>query len=69
MYKLILYDFWETVKAATLIFISEFHLLRKGNKVIFIICKDLISYLSRLNVRVFHENPDNLYNETTFINL
>ena len=60
----ILLDFSLTVKAATLKFISGcgrlFHLLRKGNQV--------FSFLSRANVRAFHENPNRIHTELTFIN-
>ena len=68
----ILLDFSATVKAATSIFISwrgsAISLLRKGNQVLFIIGKELISFLSRANVLAFHGNPNRIHTELTFIN-
>ena len=40
-----------------------FHRLNRGNKVFPIIGRELIS----CNVRAFHENPDRIYTELTFI--
>ena len=34
----------------------------------YIVGKDLINCVSRANVHAFHENPDCLYTELTFIN-
>ena len=68
----ILLDFSLTVKAATLIFISgrgsAISSVRKGNQVLFICGKELISFLCRANVRAFHENPNRIHTELTFIN-
>ena len=44
-----------------------FHLLKKGNQVLSI-GKELLSCFSHANKRAFHENPDHIYNELTFIN-
>ena len=41
-----------------------FHLLNRGNKVLFIIGKELKS----CNLCAFHENPDRIYTELKFIN-
>ena len=30
--------------------------------------KELISFLSRANVRAFHENPNRIHTELTFVN-
>ena len=38
-----------------------------GNQVLFI-CKELLSCFSHANKRDFHENPDHIYTELTFIN-
>ena len=46
-----------------------FHLQRKGNQVLFIICKGLISIFGRANVRAFHESPDRIYTDLTCISL
>ena len=40
--------------------IRLFHLLKKGNQVLFIICEELTSCLGRANVRSFHENPNRI---------
>ena len=44
-----------------------FHLLKKGNQVLSI-GKELFSCLSHANKRDFHENPDYIYDDLTFIN-
>ena len=44
-----------------------FHLLRKGNQVLSI-GKELLSSFSHAKKRDFHENPDHIYTELTFIN-
>ena len=44
-----------------------FHLLKKGNQVLSI-CKELLSCFSHANKRDFHENPDHIYTELSFIN-
>ena len=44
-----------------------FHLLKKGNQVLSI-GKELLSCFSHANKRTFHENPDHIYTELTFIN-
>ena len=44
-----------------------FHLLKKGNQVKSI-GKELLSCFSHANKRDFHENPDHIYTELTFIN-
>ena len=72
-YKYVLLDFSLTVKAATLIFISGCGSAissAKEGKSGFInkFCKELISFLSRANVRAFHENPNRIHTELTFIN-
>ena len=68
----VLLDFSLTVKAATLIFISgcgsAISSAEEGKSGLFIICKGLISFLSRANVRAFHENPNGIHTELTFIN-
>ena len=62
----VLLDFPLTVKAATLIFISgcgsAISFAKEGKSGL--IYKLVKSFLSRANVRVFHENP----NRITFIN-
>ena len=63
----ILLDFSLTVNAATLIFISGCGSAipsAKEGKSGFIY---IISFLSRANVRAFHENPNRLHSELTFI--
>ena len=63
----VLNDFSLSVKAANLIFISwrgsAILSANKGNQVLFIIW-----FLSRTNVHAFHENPNSLHTELTFIN-
>ena len=62
--KSVLIDFSLTVKVATLISgsaISSFKQGKSGDE-------ELISCLGRANVRVFHENPNRLSTELTFIN-
>ena len=64
----VLLDFSLYVKAATLIFISGCGLAissAKEGKSGFIY--DLV-FLSRANVRAFHENPNRIQTELTFIN-
>ena len=60
-----------SVKAVTLIFISGrgswFHLLKKGNQVLSI-GKELFSCFSHAKKRDFHENPDHIFTELTYIN-
>ena len=41
--------------------VQPLNLLKKGNWVLFIIGKELIS----CNMLAFHENPDRIYNELT----
>ena len=58
---MLLLDFSLTVKAATLIFISwcgsAIPSAKEGKSgFIYILVKELISFLSRANVRAFHEN-------------
>ena len=59
----VLIDFSLTVKAATLYsylgVVRLFHLLNKGIQVL---C------LGRANVRAFHENPNRIHTELTFVN-
>ena len=64
----VLLDFSLTVKAATLIFISGCGSAissAKEGKSGFIY---IISFLSRANVRAFHENPYHTHTELTLIN-
>ena len=68
-----LVDFSLTVKAATLIFISgrgsAISSAKKGKSgFIHNLGKELISLLSRASVRAFHENPNRIHTELTFIN-
>ena len=68
----VLLDFWLTVKAATLIFISGCGLAISSAKegksgFIYNLVKSLC-FLSRANVRAFHENPNRIHTELTFIN-
>ena len=71
-YQGILLDFSLTAKAATLIFISgcgsAISSAKEGKSGFIIIGKEIISFLSRVNVRAFHENPNRLHAELTFIN-
>ena len=48
--------------------IQLFYLVMKGNPVLFITGKELLSCLSHENERVFHENCDHIYTELTLIN-
>ena len=75
----VLLDFSLTVKAATLIFISgcgsNISSAQEGKsgfiynfKLLPNFGKELISFLSRANVRAFHENPSRIHTELTFIN-
>ena len=69
----VLLDFSLTVKAATLIFISgcgsAISSAKEGKSgFIYNLEKELISVLSRTNVRVFHEKPNCIHTELTFIN-
>ena len=66
----VLLRFWVTVKAVTLKFkaghgsaISSAQEGKKGS-----IYMELISCLSRANVRAFHENPDRIYTGLTAVN-
>ena len=64
---LLLIDFLLTVKAETLIFISgrgSAILSAKEGKSDFIY---KISFLSRADVHAFHENPNRIHTELTFI--
>ena len=70
---MLLLDFSLTERAATLIFISgrgSAISSAKGGKSGFIynFVKELISFFSRANVRAFHENPNRIHTELTFIN-
>ena len=64
----VLLDFSLTVKAATLILISErgsaILSAKQGNSGFI----EFISPLGRANVRAFHENPNRIHTELTFIN-
>ena len=61
-------DFSLTVKAATLIFISwrgfAISSAEEGKSGSI----ELISFLGPANVRAFHENPNRIHTELTFIN-
>ena len=62
-----------TVKAVTLIFISgcgsAIPFAKEGKSGFFLFFgKELIRVLSRANVRSFHENPNRIHTELTFIN-
>ena len=67
---LIVLDFSLTVKAATLIFISgrgsSISSAKEGKSGFF--GKALIIFLSRANVRAFHENPNHIHTEHTLMN-
>ena len=72
-FLLVLLDFSLTVKAATLIFISgcgsAIPSAKEGKSgFIYNFGKELISFLSRANRRAFHENPNRIHTELTFIN-
>ena len=47
--------------------VGLFHLLKKGNQALSIGI-ELLSCFSHANKRDFHENPDHIYTELTFIN-
>ena len=66
----LLLDFSLTVKAATLLFISGCGSAISSAKegISGFIYKELISFLSRANERAFHENPNRIHTELTFIN-
>ena len=69
--KNILLDFSLTVKAATLIFISERGSAissRKGNQVLFIAWQRVNKLLGRTNLRAFHKSPNRIHTELIFIN-
>ena len=69
----VLFDFSLTVKAATLIFISwrgsAISSAKRGNSGFLLFGTQLISSLSRANVCAFHESPNRIHTELTFINL
>ena len=68
----ILLGFLLNVKAATLIFISgcgsAISYAKEGTSGFIYNLVELISFLSRANVRAFHVNPNRLHTELTFIN-
>ena len=68
----ILLDFSLTVKAATLIFMygcgSAISSAKEGKSGFIYNLIKIISVLSRANVRAFHENPNRIHTELTFIN-
>ena len=69
----VLLDFSLAVKAATLIFLSgcgaAISSAKEGKSgFIYIFGNEFISLLSRANVRAFHENPNRIHTELTFIN-
>ena len=68
----ILLDFSLTVKAATLIFISgrgsPILSAKEGKSGFIYNLVNLISFLSRANVRAFHETPNRIHTELTPIN-
>ena len=61
--SLVLIDFSVTVKAVTLIFISGRGSAISSAKLYLKFGKELISFLSRANVRAFHENPNRIHLE------
>ena len=67
----VLLDFSLTVKAATLIFISgcgsAISSAKEGKSGFIYNLVELISFLSRANVRAFHKNPNRIHTEVTFI--
>ena len=69
---MLLLDFSLTVKAATLLFISgcgsAISSAKEGKSGFIYNLVELISFLSRANVRAFHENPNRIHTELTFIN-
>ena len=68
----VLLDFSLTVKAATLIFISgcgsAISSAGEGKSGFIYNLVKLTSFLSRANVRAFHENPNRIHTELTFFN-
>ena len=72
LYALVLLDFSLTVKAATLIFISgcgsAISSAKEGKSGLYIIWYRVDKHLSRANVRAFHENPNRIDTELTFLN-
>ena len=68
----VLLDFSLTVKAATLMFISgcvsAISFAKEGKSSLIYNLAELISFLSRTNVCAFHENPNRIHTELTFIN-
>ena len=69
----LLIDFSLTVKAATLIFISgrcsAISSAKQGKSgSIYNLVKNLISSFGRASVRAFHENPNRMHTELTFMN-
>ena len=64
----LLLDFSLTVKAANLIFISGCGSAISSAKEGKSFGKELIRFLSRAIVRAFHENPNRIHTELTFIN-
>ena len=70
----VLLDFSLTVKAATLIFIhvsgcgSAISSAKEGKSGFIYNLVKTKSFLSRANVRAFHENPNRIHTELTFIN-
>ena len=68
----VLIDFSLTVKAATLIFISgrgsAISSAKEGKSGSIYNLVELISFLVHANVRAFHENPNRIHIELTFIN-
>ena len=70
---IVLLDVSLSVKAATVIFISgrdsAISSTKEGKSgFIYKIGKELISFLGRANVRAFHENPNRIHTELTFLN-
>ena len=70
---IVIIDFSLTVKAATLIFISGLCLAISSAKegksgFIYYLIKSLLSFFGHANVRAFHENPNRIHTELTFIN-
>ena len=65
----VLLDFSLTVKAATLIFISgrgsSISSAKQGESSSIY---NFVSWFGRANVRTFHENPNRIHTELTFIN-
>ena len=69
----VLLDFSLTVKAATLIFISgcgsAISSAKEGKSGFIYNLVELISFLSRANVRAFHENPNRIHTELNLLSL